>query len=344
MHQFNIEDTYGDLIHSNNVPQKNQRNYLDQHNFQQYSQHPQPQLQQSQKHQQQYSNQKYFQLPEHSQHPQQNLSQPHHLQQSKQSKQHRRLDQHQIQNQQREEYQLNMSIFAADNIQKNAIFGNPHPSNSKINTHYNHNNFNTHDRPQPTNIADIHRGAGIAIGKNTRNKHVEIKNRKDPFHGSRDFQHPNHDPLLKKQLRDQQLNEYQMDPNRIARDINPNAEYMFNSHNDQIKQNEYQSMTGTDHLEPTYYDQNNYSGLEPDRMFLAETKNISNLYSVEAERDIDSSIGAYHTLNLNNVTRGAIKGVDDQTKQKRSFRNPKEEVNSNSKLWEFQFTPMTMPL
>lgn len=329
MSHFNIEDTYGDLIHSNssnssNKSKQQNQQYNQQYN-QQHNQHPSQQPSQQPK---------YFQY------------QPNNPSQQNKSSRFLRNEQHQIQNKQKEQYQLNMSNITADTFQKNAIFGNPHPSNSKANAHNNHNNFNTHDRPIESSIADIHRGAGIAIGKNTRNKHVEVRNRKDPFHGARDFQHPNHDPMLKKQLRDQQLNEYQMDPNRIARDINPNAEYMFNSHNDQIKNNEYQSMTGTNHLEPTYYDQNNYSGLEPDRMFLAETKNISNLYTTEASAsDIDASIGAYHTSNfLHNRNVLSKKGVDDQTKQKRSFRNPKEEVSSNSKLWEFQFTPMTMPL
>jgi len=171
--------------------------------------------------------------------------------------------------------------------------------------------------------------------------------RKDPFHGSREFGHPG-DPRQKRMIRNQQMNEYQMDPRRVAYEMNPNAQNMYMTHNEQMSRNPYRKMISTKNLQPSYYDQNNFSNLEPDRMFLAEAQGISQEYASVAEeqfkdkRQMSSEMYGYHMGQQAGTPNMVGTRSNEQHKQKRSYRDPREEISSNNKLWEHQFTP-TIP-
>jgi hypothetical protein len=160
----------------------------------------------------------------------------------------------------------------------------------------------------------------------------------DPFHGN-SVNHNAH----QKQIRNQNMHKYQMDPRRAMGEMNANAQHMFNSHNEQINQNEFSKFATTHNLEPSYYDQSNYSGidLQADRMFLADAKEVSDQYTNAA------TMAGQSTQFIQNVASAPVFTPSTQTehsKERRSYRNPNDEVDSNNKIWEYQFTPMTMPL
>jgi hypothetical protein len=188
----------------------------------------------------------------------------------------------------------------------------------------------------------------MSLGLNTRTKKSEMSagvlepnhthpNHKgkgfDPFHGETD----NH-TTDRRTMRNQNLTKYQMDPSRVANQMNPNAQHMFNAHNEQMKDNPYADFSASDHIEPTYYDQTQYSGLDTDRMFLAEAKDISDQQLSVGNPDFNTYM---QDTNINQVMPEELVENQNEFKQKRSYRNPEAEFESNNKLWEYQFTPMT---
>lgn len=193
-------------------------------------------------------------------------------------------------------------------------------------------------------------------GHNTRNKKSEVSqhprtfepnhthpnhiksNGNDPFHGLNENHYTN-----QKLIRNQNIQKYQMEPRRTMIDMNQNPQNMYNSHNEQIKQNEFTQFASSHNLEPSYYDQSNYSGLdlEADRMFLADAKEVSDQYASAA---VMSGKNIQFVNNSSMVIPPSQSEDSTQVKQRRSYRNPNEEVDSNNKIWEYQFTPMTIPL
>lgn len=174
----------------------------------------------------------------------------------------------------------------------------------------------------------------------------------DPFHGKR-YESTNNNSgvtpgkyngtggtggIDRRMMRNQNAEKYQMDPRRTKYEMNPNAHAMFNSHNEQVKQNEYSSLSASQHIEPMYYDQTNYSSpmaLENDsRMYLAESNETSSNFAEISGHSLQK-MQAVNSRMSNNETQ--------EYKQKRSYRNPHDEVNSNGKIWEHQFTPMATP-
>ena len=217
-------------------------------------------------------------------------------------------------------------------------------------------NFSTHDeltmgRPTKGKKSEIYQSKQQAFFEpNHTHPNHQKHNANDPFHGSRSVGGSINGGIQRKMMSNQNVNKYQMDPRRTKQEMNPNAQYMFNGHNEQIKQNEFSKMSASQRIEPTYYDQTQYSGLETDRMFSAETKDISDQYS-NAASDPSSEISNKYNRHVqeiqqNQSNRNPILPLSDESsqyKQKRSFRSPYDEVDNNNKLWEYQFTPMTTP-
>jgi len=203
---------------------------------------------------------------------------------------------------------------------------------------------------QPRQINPHTQHLDMSLGFNTRSKKSETSipsldpnythpnhtnNSFDPFHGER------HDSDMRvmdrRSIRNQNMSKYQMDPRRIANEMNPNAQHMFNGHNQQMIDNPYSEFTEGMELKPTFYDQNQYSGLSPDRMFLAEAKDISDQRMISG----NPAFNAYmQDTDVNQMMPDGLVENQNEFKQKRSYRDSNTEAESNNKMWEYQFTPM----
>jgi hypothetical protein len=190
----------------------------------------------------------------------------------------------------------------------------------------------------------------MSLGFNTRSKKSETsipslesnythpnhkQNSFDPFHGERSDSDMR--VMDSRMIRNQNMSKYQMDPRRVANEMNQNAQHMFNGHNQQMIDNPYSEFSEGMNLKPTFYDQNQYSGLSPDRMFLAEAKDISD------QRMVSGNPGFNEYMQDTDVNQMMPEGLienQNEFKQKRSYRDSNMDAESNNKLWEYQFAPM----
>lgn len=339
MQRFDYDRMYGDVIDMGSNPVNNtqreckngvcpvKRNTRpDTYQHPQQPQHQQPQHQQPQLQLQQHH-------PNQQQHHPNQQHQPHQLQHHQQPQQYTYYQE--PQHDQQRNYHRQQQQNTLQQLQKQA-----------------YQNTNTHsDNAQMTH--PYFKESGSAGGHVTRSKKSELYQfqrqlepnhihpnhikKTDPFHGTIDHN------ANQKIIRNQNMHKYQMDPRRTMSEMNKNAQNMFNSHNEQIKLNEFSKFASTHNLEPSYYDQSNYSGidLEADRMFLADAKEVSDQYANAA------SVSGKNIQFINNSSMNMTPEQSEESlqfKQRRSYRNPNDEVDSNNKIWEYQFTPMTIPL